>query len=464
MRIEIVEPATGEVREVLSGHRSAEVERRLSRCVQAQRAWARESLETRAALSRRVAALLEEMADDLAVRMATQMGKPVSEGVAEARKCAWVLRYYADHAPAWCADEPVDLDPQRAWVRSDPLGVILAIMPWNFPYWQVFRFAAPALMAGNGVVLKHALATMGIGLHIERLFAQAGYPDGLITAVLIDERETGRLIGEPRIAAVTLTGSERAGRSVAERAGQALKKCVLELGGSDPFVVLADADVKEAARQGARSRLLNAGQSCIAAKRFLVHEPIAEAFIEALQAELASVEPGDPIDPACAMGPLARKDLRDHLHDQVRRSVQAGARLVAGGRVPDRKGWYYPPTLLTGCHPGVPAFDEELFGPVAAVQRFADEAQAFDLAAATPYGLGASVWTRDLDRARPFIEGLPVGSVFVNGMTRSDPRLPFGGVKLSGYGRELGLDGLREWVNRKTIWVDPAHLASSGIE
>lgn len=456
MRIEIIEPATGEVREVISAHRGAEVDRRVQGSARAQASWSQQPIEARVALLRRLAELVEEEADELALRMALSMGKPVSEGVAEARKCAWVLRYYADNGPVWCADEPVEIGEQQAWIRSDPLGVILAIMPWNFPYWQVFRFAAPALIAGNGVLLKHAPSTAGIGLHIEQLCAQAGLPRGLLTALVIDEGETGRLIEHPRVAAVTLTGSERAGKAVAARAGQALKKCVLELGGSDPFIVLSDADLAAAAREGARSRLLNAGQSCIAAKRFIVHESVAESFVGALRSRLASIHMGDPTDPACDLGPLARRDLRDHLHEQVQASVRAGATCELGGEIPDRPGFYYPPTLLTDCRAGMPAWDRELFGPVAAVSVVDSDERALERAAQTSYGLGASVWTRDRQRAQRFIAGLPVGSVFVNGMTRSDPRLPFGGVKLSGYGRELALDGLREWVNRKTVWVDPA--------
>lgn len=454
MRFEITEPSTGRVVEVVPGHTAGERERRVALAERAQVGWASTPIGERAGSLSLLADLLEERADDMAHRMAREMGKPIAQGVSEARKCAWALRFYAEHGPGWCADEPIDVDGASVHVRHDPLGVILAVMPWNFPYWQLFRFLAPALVAGNGALIKHAASTPGIALHVESLCLEAGLPRGLVQAMLIDHRATAELIDDARVAAVTLTGSSRAGATVARAAGGALKKTVLELGGSDPFVVLDDADVAEAARVGAESRLLNAGQSCIAAKRFIVHRGIAEAFLRALRHELASYQPGDPYDPETRLGPMARGDLRDALHQQVLQSCKLGAEVRLGGEPPDAAGFAYPPTLLTSCAPGMPAWDEELFGPVAAVREVADDGEALEEANRTVYGLGASVWTQDRERAGRFIEGLRSGSVFVNGMTRSDPRVPFGGVGRSGYGRELGIDGLREWVNRKTVWIE----------
>jgi succinate-semialdehyde dehydrogenase / glutarate-semialdehyde dehydrogenase len=455
MRFEVIEPSTGRVVEVVPAHGADAVERKLASAAAAQRGWAARPAAERALALGRLAELVEERADVMALRMAREVGKPVAQGVSEARKCAVTLRYYAENA-AWLDDEPAPVPEAEAWVRSEPMGVILAIMPWNFPYWQVFRFAAPALLAGNGFVLKHAPSCPGVGRDIEALFVEAGLPDGLAPSVVVDNDATSRIIADPRIAAVTLTGSTRAGRAVAQAAGKALKKCVLELGGSDPFVVLPDADVDAAARAGAQARLLNAGQSCIAAKRFIVHEAVAGRFIEALRARLAEVVPADPYDPETALGPLARRDLRRGLHEQVERSVVAGAELVLGGEIPQGPGFFYPPTLLTGCAAGMPAWDQELFGPVAALTVVRDDEGAMIEANRGPYGLGASVWTRDRDRAARFASDLACGAVFVNGMTRSDPRVPFGGLGDSGYGRELGRDGLREWLNRKTVWIDPS--------
>lgn len=454
MRFEVVEPSTGRVVDVVPGHGAEAVERRITAARLAQQAWAARPVEARAAVLVAWADLLGDQADVLAELMAREVGKPVAQGVAEVQKSSGALRFYAAHAH-WLDDEPVDIPDADVRVASEPIGTILAIMPWNFPVWQVVRFAAPALLVGNGFLLKHAPSCPGVAQHLERLLVAAGAPDGLAPLLIVDNDATAELIADDRVAAVTLTGSDRAGSAVARIAGAHLKKCVLELGGSDPFIVLDDAEIGAAASTAARARLQNAGQSCIAAKRFLVQRRVADRFIEAFRAELAAVSFGDPYDPETKLGPLARRDLRRTLHEQVRQSIERGARLALGGEIPETEGFFYPPTLLTDCAPGMPAWDEELFGPVAAVQVIEDDEAAIVEANRTVYGLGASVWTADRARAERFGRALRCGSVFVNGMTRSDVRVPFGGVKKSGYGRELALDGLREWVNRKTVWVDP---------
>jgi succinate-semialdehyde dehydrogenase/glutarate-semialdehyde dehydrogenase len=347
----------------------------------------------------------------------------------------------------------VETDAAESGVRYDPLGTVLAVMPWNFPYWQVLRFAAPTLMAGNTALLKHASNVPGCSLAIERLLAEAGFPEGVFQSLLIASGAVAAVIADPRVAAVTLTGSERAGRAVAEEAGRQLKKTVLELGGSDPFLVLADADPETAAKAATEARTINSGQSCIAAKRFIVERPVAEAFTDALVRRMEALRVGDPRVRENQVGPLARRDLRDELHDQVERSVAAGARRRTGGAVPEGAGAYYPPTVLDRVRPGQPAFDEELFGPVAAVIVAESRDEAVELANASPYGLGASLWSSDADAARELVPRIEAGAVFVNGIVKSDPRLPFGGVKRSGYGRELARFGIREFVNVKSYWI-----------
>src|SRR5713101_1374978 len=385
--------------------------------------------------------------------MALEMGKPVTQGEAEVEKCAWGCEYYAEHAARFLAPEPRETDAARSYVRFDPLGPVLAVMPWNFPFWQVFRFAAPALMAGNAGILKHASNVPRCALEIERVFRAAGLPEGLFGTVLVGPAAVPALIADARIRAVTLTGSDRAGSQVAEQAGRHLKKTVLELGGSDPFIVLEDADLERAATTAVEARLINSGQSCIAAKRFIVVEHVAERFLERFTSEMRARRVGDPLDPATQVGPQARLDLRENLHRQVQESVKRGARLVLGGQVPAGQGAFYPPTVLIAVEPGMPAFDQETFGPVAAVIRAKDEADAIRLANASPYGLGASVWTADVKRGERVAREIDAGSVFVNALVKSDPRLPFGGVKRSGYGRELSQYGLREFVNIKTVWL-----------
>ena len=407
----------------------------------------------RAERLRAAARVLRERKDAYARTMSLEMGKPLAQGVGEAEKCAWVCDYYAEHAERFLADQPRETDASKAFVRFDPIGPVLAIMPWNFPFWQVFRFAAPALMAGNAGLLKHAPNVTRCALEIEAIFHEAGFPEGLFRALILANEAAAAVIADPRVRAVTLTGSDRAGSQVAEQAGRHLKKTVLELGGSDPFIVLGDADVEQAARSAAEARLLNSGQSCIAAKRFIVVEPVADRFLDAFVAAMRAQRMGDPLAPDTQIGPQARYDLRANLHRQVEESVRRGARLLLGGTLPEGPGFFYAPTVLAAVEQGMPAFDEEVFGPVAAVIRVKDEAQGVRAANASRYGLGAAVWTGDPTRGERLARELEVGSVFVNGLVKSDPRLPFGGIKRSGYGRELSEYGLKEFVNIKTVWV-----------
>jgi succinate-semialdehyde dehydrogenase/glutarate-semialdehyde dehydrogenase len=448
-----VNPATGELLETFEETPADELDRMLARADAASREWRRRPIAERADRLHAAARLLRERADTYARTMALEMGKPLAQGRAEAEKCAWACDYYADHAAAFLADEPRQSDATRSYVRFEALGVVLAIMPWNFPFWQVFRFAAPALAAGNGAILKHAPNVSGAALEIERLVREAGFPEGLFRAAFLENAAVAEVIADPRVRAVTLTGSDRAGSAVGAEAGRHVKKTVLELGGSDPFIVLEDADLAHAAAAAAEARLQNSGQSCIAAKRFIVVERVATRFLEHLTAEMQARRVGDPLDPTTQVGPQARLDLRANLHRQVEESVARGAQLVLGGRLPKGRGAFYPPTVLVAVEPGMPAFDEETFGPVAAVVRARDEADALRIANASPYGLGASVWTADAARGERLAQDVEAGSVFVNGIVKSDPRLPFGGVKRSGYGRELSEYGLREFVNVKTVWV-----------
>ncbi len=448
-----VNPATGETIRDYPEHGPGEVKAILARALDAFHAWRGVPFAERRALMRGAAAELRRHQEDYARLMTAEMGKTFAAAKAEAEKCALCCEFYADHGEAFLAPEAVATDASRSLIRYDPLGPVLAVMPWNFPFWQVFRFAAPALMAGNVALLKHASNVPGCALAIEAIFKEAGFPLGCFQTLMIGSGAVDAVIADPAVKAVTLTGSEPAGMAVAAAAGRALKKTVLELGGSDPFIILEDADIQAAARTAAQARCINNGQSCIAAKRFIVVEPVAEAFEQAFLAAMGALRVGDPMDPATDVGPMARVDLRRELHDQVERSAAAGAVLRLGGKPMEGEGAFYPPTVLTGVKPGMAAFDEETFGPVAAVIRAKDAGEAVSLANRSPFGLGASLWTKDLRRGEALATQIESGSVFINGMVKSDPRLPFGGVKRSGYGRELSAFGIREFVNIKTVWI-----------
>jgi succinate-semialdehyde dehydrogenase / glutarate-semialdehyde dehydrogenase len=453
MSIQSVNPATGEIVATFPETSDRELELLLTNSRAAFVGWRTVPFAARAERMRAAARVLRTRKTDYAHAMTLEMGKPIVEAEGEVEKCAWVCDHYAEHAEADLAEQPRATDASKSYVRFDPLGAVLAVMPWNFPFWQVFRFAAPALMAGNGAVLKHASNVPRCALAIEEVFREAGFPAGLFATVLVSSAKVVKLIADPRIVAVTLTGSEQAGSIVAAQAGRELKKTVLELGGSDPFIVLGDADLARAARVAADARLINSGQSCIAAKRFIVVEPIADQFLERFKAELGSRRMGDPLARETQVGPQARADLRDSLHQQVTESIKRGAQRLLGGEIPAGPGAFYPPTLLTAVDKGMPAFDEEMFGPVAAVIRAKDQADAVRLANDSPFGLGASLWTQDRVRAENVAAELEAGTVFVNGQVKSDPRLPFGGIKRSGYGRELAEYGIREFVNIKSVWI-----------
>lgn len=405
----------------------------------------------RAEKLKKLARGLRDLAEEDAALLTREMGKILEEAEGELKKCAWLCDYYAEYGAQFLADRSVKTEALETWVRYEGLGPILAIMPWNFPFWQVFRFAAPALMAGNVVLLKHAPNVQGCALAIEKLFHQAGFGPGDFQNLCIAEEQTEQLIAHPKIRGLTLTGSVDAGRAVAEQSGKHLKPIVLELGGSNAFVVFEDADLEKAIALGLSARLQNSGQSCIAAKRFLIPDKYYERFRDALIEQLKTYQTGNPLDPKTDIGPLARVDLAEHLADQVARSQAAGAQLVYGGQ---RDGAMFQPTVLTEVQPGMPAFDEELFGPVIALIRYQDEAQALHYVNASSFGLGVSLITKDPDKARAWIPKIEDGAVFVNEMVKSDPRLPFGGTKQSGYGRELSQEGIRSFVNVKTVYLD----------
>lgn len=449
-----INPATGKTLQEYKEMEIGEVDSIIQKANTAQQEWKTRSFDERAGYLRIIASILKERKDELAELMAKEMGKPLAQGVGEAEKCARVCEYYAENAEDFLEDDVIESDASKSYVTFNPMGVVLAIMPWNFPFWQLFRFAAPALMAGNGAILKHSTNTTGSALEIEKIIHDAGIPKDLFRTIVRDKSGMKEVIQHEEIAAVTLTGSTRAGKIVAAQAGESLKKTVLELGGSDPYVILEDADLKKTAETCATSRLINSGQSCIAAKRFIVTEKVYDEFVEEFTQIMKSKKVGDPFEEATDVGPQAREDLRDELHEQVQKSVEKGAKVLLGGKKPEGTGAYYPVTVLENVRPGMPAYEEELFGPVAAIIKVKDEQEAIKVANDTSFGLGAAVFSKDIEKAEEIAATkLEAGCCFVNEFVKSDPRLPFGGIKQSGYGRELSLYGIREFVNTKTVYI-----------
>lgn len=448
-----LDPATEELVKTYPEHSWEETKFLAEKTKGAFADWRETSFETRRKLTQRLAALLRERKKEFSQVITQEMGKPITQAEAEIDKCAWGCEFYAERAESYLKEEIIPTDAGKSYVRYDPLGVILGIMPWNFPFWQVFRFAVPAIMAGNAVLLKPAPNVPGCGSAVENLFREAGFAEGVFHCLFLSNETAERLIESPYIQGVSLTGSDRAGSQVAEAAGRSLKKTVLELGGSDPLIVFEDADLEKTIAAAIRSRMLNSGQSCIAAKRLIVFEKVFKKFEEGFVRAVKELKVGDPKDPATDIGPLAREDLLQNLIQQVEETKMTGAKVLAGGDRPSRKGFFYLPTILKNVAPGMTAFEEEIFGPVASLIVAKDDEEAMELANKTAYGLGASLWTKDAARAEKLARKIEAGSVFINGMVKSDPRLPFGGIKKSGYGRELAAQGLHEFVNIKTVWI-----------
>ncbi|MDN5687395.1 MAG: NAD-dependent succinate-semialdehyde dehydrogenase [Brachybacterium sp.] len=450
-----IDPTTGTVVREVPAATPAEITEIIDRAEVAYTSWKERTLAERAEVLRRVATYMREHTEELAPLMTEEMGKPIGEARGEVGKAAWAAEHYAEHAPAYLADEHLDSDATSSYVQYLPLGPVLGILPWNAPFWVAFRFCAPALMAGNTCVMKHDPHVPGCAAALEEVFRAVGAPEGVFQTLLAQTEDVEQAIRDPRIRAVSFTGSDRAGAQVAAVAGSEIKPAVLELGGSDPCIVLADADLPKAAEVSALSRIINAGQSCIAAKRVIVERSVHDTFVELLAAQLRDLVVGDPSDPATTVGPIAREELRESLHRQVTSSVEAGATCVLGGEMPQGEGLFYPVTLLTGVEPGMAACTEETFGPIAVVMVAEDAEHALALANDTPYGLGAAIWT-DTERGVEMARRIEAGQVSVNGIVKSDPRLPSGGIKRSGYGRELGPHGIREFTNAQQIWVGPA--------
>ena len=448
-----INPATGQEIASYPADTPADVDRALSAAREAQKDWGRQSVEHRTRLLRRAAEVLRSKEEVFGKLITEEMGKPITEARSEVLKCARTLDYYAEHAAEFLAPEKIASDAKESGIVFDPMGVVLAVMPWNYPFWQFFRFAAPALAAGNAIVLKHAANVPGSARAVQEVFEEAGAPAGLTNTLFIGSSEVRGIIEDPRIAAVTFTGSTQVGSIIAAQAGAVIKKQVLELGGSDPFIVLEDADIEKAAQAAVKARYTNVGQSCVNSKRFIVVESVADKFVEAFVAATGELVIGDPMDPATQIGPMARGNLRDELHDQVLRSIESGAKLLVGGVLPEGDGYLYPPTILDHVTDEHAAFNEETFGPVAAVVRVKDEAAAIAAANDTEFGLAATLWTTDEAKARELVHEIEAGAVFVNSVVASDPRLPFGGIKSSGYGRELGVYGMREFLNIKTVSI-----------
>jgi len=446
-------PSTNQLIQTYASWDSSRLKQALEKTRRAQQAWAQTSFSQRAEVLRNAAMQLRAQRDRYATLITQEMGKPLREARAEVEKCTTVCDYYAQHGEEFMRAEPVNSEASKSYIAHHPLGVVLAVMPWNFPFWQAFRAAAPALMAGNALLLKHAPNVPQCALAIEAIFRECGLPDGVFASLMIEVKQVADVIASPHTHAVTLTGSEAAGRKVAALAGQHLKKCVLELGGSDPFIVLHDADLELAVNMAIASRFMNCGQSCIAAKRFIVVPQIADEFLRELKTRVEALRLGDPMDDATQIGPMARLDLRDTLHKQVSDSIAQGAVAVTGCKPAEREGFFYQPSILDRVTTDTRAWHEELFGPVATVIRAASEADALRIANETRFGLGSSIWSKDTARAEQLAAHIQAGSTFINGMVKSDPRLPFGGVKASGYGRELSRLGMHEFVNAKTVWI-----------
>src|SRR5438876_231311 len=453
MPITSINPATGEKLRDFSAFNDAEIEKRLSRADRAFLRYRRKRFAKRAQLMMTVASLLHAEKDELARVITLEMGKLFRAALEEIEKCARACRFYAENGERFLEDEPAQTDAARSYVRYEPLGPVLAIMPWNFPFWQVFRFAAPALIAGNVGVLKHAANVPQCALAIEKIFCRAGFDEGVFQTLLIEAEQVEHLIVDPRVKAVTLTGSERAGSAVASAAAREIKKAVLELGGSDAFIVMPSADFKAALTTAVKARTINSGQSCIAAKRFFIADKVYDDFLHQFVERMRALKIGDPLDETTEIGPLATEQILNAVHDQVQKSVVAGAKLLTGGNRIHGPGFFYEPTVLVNVPRKSPAYREEVFGPVASIFRVRDVADAIEIANDSPFGLGASAWTGDPTEKELFASELDAGVVFINGMVASDPRLPFGGVKRSGFGRELGAHGIREFTNAKTIWI-----------
>lgn len=453
MAIASTNPATGKSLKTFSAHGAEEIAHRLQQAETAFQHHRRRSFEERAQLMTAAAFILDSEKEHFSEIITWEMGKIIGDARSEVEKCSRACRFYAQNAERFLEDDTRQTQAARSFVRYQPMGAILAIMPWNYPFWQVFRFAAPALMAGNVGLLKHAANVPQCALAIEDIFVRAGFPEGSFLALLVESGEVEKIIADRRVKAVTLTGSDRAGSAVAAAAGREIKKCVLELGGNDPFIVMPSADIDSAIDTAVKARTTNSGQSCIAAKRFLVADSIYDKFLERFIEAFRALKIGDPMDEATDFGPLATEKIRDGVHEQVQKSVSAGAKLVTGGNRVHGPGYFYEPTILTNVPSGSPAFAEEIFGPVASVFRIRNSEEAIELANDSVFGLGASVWTNDVTEQKVFASELDVGMVFFNAMVLSDPRLPFGGVKRSGFGRELGDLGIREFMNAKTIWV-----------
>lgn len=453
MAIETINPATGELVKKFDELSSDEVRVEIEKAHNTFLRWRTTSFSERKELMLNASRILKDKKQKYGEVLTLEMGKPVKQAVAEVEKCACVCEYYANNAESILQKEVIETDASESYVQFDPLGVLLAVMPWNFPFWQVFRFAAPALMAGNVGLLKHASNVPMSALAIEEIFLEAGFPQHCFKTLLIGSSLVGEIISNPNIKAATLTGSEHAGQKVAEACGKQLKKTVMELGGSDPFIILADANLEDALKTAVTARLINNGQSCIAAKRFIVVEKIYNEFEKKFVERMSPVKIGDPMDNSTELGPMAREDLLNELHQQVEESVKKGAKILTGGKRLNMKGYYYPATVLADVVLGMPAYSEELFGPVATLIKAKDTEDAIRIANDTNFGLGASLWTGDLDKAKELAGQINSGSVFINGMVKSDPRLPFGGIKMSGYGRELSHYGIKEFVNIKTVWM-----------